>query len=99
MSHGPKGIKVMLEIGLPPSPMPQKEKAPDCPKAPVEEQVREAIELIDSGFDSEVEWLMLNRLYDSICKLKKPTPRAMNVKKMIEPVLARFGYHKVTSKG
>lgn len=93
-------IKVMLELPMPaPAPVapPPVEKKPE-PKVSVEDKVREALECIDSGYESGVEWAMINRLYKDLCNLKKPSPRAENLKKMIEPVLAKFGYHGVTSK-
>lgn len=64
----------------------------------VEEKVREAIDLVDSGYCSHTEWLMLNKLYESLCRNKKQGPRIQNLKKMIEPVLAKYGYHKVSTE-
>lgn len=61
----------------------------------IEDQVKDAIDCIDSGYKSDVEWLMINKLYSELEK-KKPTPRVKNLMSMIEPVLAKYGYHKVT---
>jgi hypothetical protein len=96
MTHKVNSIKVMLELPMP-SPAPQAAPAQKSAiqKVPVEDKVREALECIDSGHESGVEWAMINRLYADLCKLKKPTERAENLKKMIEPVLSKYGYHKV----
>lgn len=90
-------IKVMLELPMP-APAPAVQKKLETPKVPIEDKVREALECIDSGYESGVEWAMINGLYRSLCKLKKPSPRARNLIEMIEPVLAKFGYHGVSSK-
>ena len=92
-------IKLMPELPMPaPAPAPAVQKKPETPKVPLEDKVREALECIDSGYESGVEWAMINRLYSDLKKLKKPSDRAENLMRMIEPVLAKFGYHGVTSK-
>ena len=58
----------------------------------LEDKVRDMIELVDSGYDSAVEFIMLKKLYSSLCK-KKQSPRVQNLKKMIEPTLNKYGYH------
>lgn len=94
MKKSPPSIKLMLELPVPaPAPAPVHKK-PEVEKVPLEDKVREALECIDSGYESGVEWAMINRLYADLCKLKKPSSRAENLKKMIEPVLAKYGYHK-----
>lgn len=91
-------IKLMLELPMPtPAPVPVAPKKEE-PEYSVEDKVREALECIDSGHESGVEWAMINRLYADLCKLKKPSKRALNLKKMIEPVLAKFGYHKMAKE-
>lgn len=62
----------------------------------VEDKVRDALDLINSGYVSRVEWSMINKLYESIKGRKDP--RSQNLIKMIEPVLAKFGYHKVSTE-
>lgn len=89
-------IKVLLEVGMP-APG-QIEKKPEIQKIPVEDQVREALECIDSGHDSAVEWSMINRLYRDLKSLKKPNDRARNLMNMIQPVLEKFGYFEVTNR-
>lgn len=89
-------IKVMLEMPIPePKPLiieKASAKEPSEPKESVEDKVKAALECIDSGYDSNVEWSMINRLYRDLKALKKPNDRAKNLVNMIEPVLAKFGY-------
>lgn len=91
-------VKLMVEIGMP-APLPtgprpvQKEE-----KLPVEDQVREMLECIDSGHDSKLEWATINKLYASLMNEKKKTPRIKNLLKMIEPVLSKYGQHQVSEK-
>ncbi len=82
-------ITIAIDLGVPQEPR-------KCPKLSIEDKVKSALELIDSGHESAVEWRMINRLYRDLCKLKK-NPRVENLKQMIEPVLAKFGFHKVTA--
>lgn len=94
-------IKVMLELPMPaPQPVPVQEKKEEKKEdtVSIEDKVREALECIDSGYESGVEWAMINRLYKDLKGLKKPTDRAKNLMKMIEPTLAKFGYHQVPAK-
>lgn len=99
-------IKILLSMKSPPAskpPAPAKnsvqEKHEECCKKPsVEERVKHALELIDSGYKSDIQWIMINKLYKQLCEMKKPSERALNIKKMIEPVLAKFGYHKVAEE-
>lgn len=65
----------------------------DQPQCSVEDSIREVLDCIDSGYDSDVEWIMIRRFYDAICQMRE-TPRIYNLKQMIEPVLAKYGYFK-----
>lgn len=62
----------------------------------VEDRVREAIECIESGFDSQSDWSLLLRLYKALLSYKKEnraSDRMVNLMEMIHPVLAKYGYH------
>lgn len=85
-------VSVMLEMD-PPKPS---ESRPL--RLSVEDQVRQALELVESGYCSNVEWIMINKLYKKLCEMK-PSPRVANLINMIKPVLAHYGYHEVTSNG
>jgi hypothetical protein len=80
-------ISIMLET---PPPEAGKCRYPvrDSEKS-VEQEVREALELIDSGHESAVEWKMINRLARELRKQK--TPRAKRLLDMIDPVLMKYG--------
>lgn len=61
-------------------------------KPPLEEQVREAVTAVESGFESRQEWRMLRNLHAAIKKMINPTERAERILQMIEPVLKKYGY-------
>ena len=82
-------MKLMLKLEMPKEPSPDKKQNIKS----IEDTVREAIELVDSGYCSNVVWILLNKLYEKLCGMKK-TPRVQNIIGMIEPVLAKYGYHK-----
>ncbi len=84
-------LQILLDMGLPPK-QPESKQS----KKSVEDKVREAIELVESGYCSHVEWLMLNRLMTDLKKSKqKKSQRVQNLISMIEPVLSKYGYHGV----
>lgn len=91
-------MRIKLMIGLeapePKSPNSSKKHLP----IPVEDRVREAIELIESDYASGVEWHMLSKLYRDLCNTKKKSKRMVNLINMIEPVLAKYGYHGVDAE-
>ncbi len=89
------GIKVMVGLEMPEPGVTQN----PCKPHSVEDQVRCALDMIDSGYKSDVEWSMINRLYQDLCAMKKKSPRVQNLLNMIEPVLAKFGYHGVAKIG
>jgi hypothetical protein len=79
---------------------PSKEKTADCAcddKPTVEEEVRQAIEMIESGHDSYVEWKLLNKLARELRPRKDA--RSKNLMEMIDPVLQKYGMHGVEEKG
>lgn len=72
-------------------------KYPEKEEKSVEEEVREAIEMIDSGHDSYVEWKLLNKLARELRPRKDA--RSKNLMSMIDPVLQKYGMHGVEEKG
>lgn len=92
-------VKLMVEIGMP-APHPDgPRKMPEEPKkAPIEDQVRAALKKIDSHDESQLEWAMINKLYASLKKMNKKSPRVKNLLKMIEPVMAKYGQYQVAEK-
>lgn len=84
-------LQVLVDMGVP-----EKLRKPEpeaCPRKPIEDQVRESLELIESGHDSSVEFRAINGLYDQLCEMKQ-NKRIQNLRDMIRPVLSKYGYHK-----
>jgi hypothetical protein len=90
-------LSIMIDMPIPsrektsshPQPLPVTDKV-----ASVEEEVKNAIEAIDSGRDSRVEWKLLNKLCRELRKRKDP--RSKNLMKLIEPVMNKYGMHGVS---
>jgi hypothetical protein len=92
----PGCVRVMLEVGIPTvSPAEREEVKP----LSIEDRVRDAIDMIDSGRHSSVQWIMLNKVYKSLSPRRGKSRRIDNLLNMIEPVMAKYGYHKVSSEG
>lgn len=87
-------VRILVELGMP-NGSPSEKPAPQ--KETVEEQVRQALECIESGHDSRVEWITINRIYKYLTGLKRPSARANNLLRMLSPVLSKYGYHGVSS--
>jgi dUTPase len=84
-------VRILVEVAPP-----QPEKTGKSCGMSVEDKVRHALQLIDSGYRSDVEWSMINRLYKSLLRAPK-NERTQSLIEMIKPVLAKFGYHEVTN--
>lgn len=90
-------IQVMLDLGTPGSASQGKRElrpaAEDpCPKRPIEDEIRDSLELIESGHESSIEWRAIQGLYKQLTQLKQ-TDRIRNLRNMIKPVLSKYGYH------
>lgn len=94
--QGSKGTKLVISLQIP-EPQVARATPPPVKRPPLEDQVREALELIESGNESRMEWILLNKIHACLKKKKKLSPRGKNIVKMIEPVLAHYGYHGVSS--
>lgn len=86
-------IKIMLDM---PTPEAGKSKYPTKDEKSVEEEVKEAIEKIDSGHESYVEWKLLNKLAKELRSRKDA--RSKNLMEMIDPVLSKYGMHGVSEE-
>jgi len=64
------------------------------PMTSVEEEVRCAIEAIESGHDSAVEWKVLNK-FARVLRNRKDS-RSVALLEMIEPVMSKYGMHGVS---
>jgi hypothetical protein len=91
-------MKLLINLSIP-EPQPQQPAEPQNPqeqKCSLEDNVRELLDLIESGHESIVEWRVINRLYSDLQSPKyKNNPKAQNIREMIEPILAKNGFHKV----
>lgn len=87
-------LKIMLNMEPPKAgscAYPQKEEKS------IEEEVREALELIDSGHESYTEWKMINKLAREL-RTRKDS-RSKNLLSMIDPILEKYGIYGVEEKG
>lgn len=77
-----------------PAPSETKGKVPlSEQKLSVETKVHDMIDCIESGHNSSVEWIALNKFYNSIKDRKDQ--RSKDLRKMIEPCLSKYGQHGV----
>lgn len=83
-------ITIMLNLGHPGSQ--SRLTPPEKPSKSIEEEVRESLELVESGHASSVEWRALRGLYASLVKLPQNS-RIKQLRKQIKPVLSKYGYH------
>ena len=86
-------IQIMLQTE---PPAPNKNKSIEKPDTSIEDEVKEAIEMIDSGHDSYVEWKLLNKLAKELRPRKDA--RSKNLMSMIDPVLQKYGIHGVSEE-
>lgn len=81
-------VKIQVLTDTPPPPVQQR------PQVTVEDRVRDALDCIDSGYESPVEWRMVVRLFDYLLGKGKRSPREQNLVDMIQPILAKYGYYE-----
>lgn len=90
-------MKIQVMLAMEP---PSKEKTQGCgcedDRTSVEEEVKQAIELIESGHDSYMEWKLLNKLATELRTRKDA--RSKNLMEMIDPVLQKYGLHGVSEE-
>lgn len=89
-------MKLQILLDVEPS-MPKEKYPVEARDTSIEEDVKEAIECIESGHDSVVEWKMINKLYKELRTMKKST-RVKNLIDMIEPVMSKYGLHGVSEE-
>lgn len=90
-------MKILIALGMPEPQAESPAKPKPAERLSIEDQVRDAIECVESGYRSDVEWVLLNKLYKDL-RGRKQTPRIRNLLKMIQPVLSKFGYHGTSSE-
>ena len=88
----------MIHILLDAPPPPQNNQ-PQKPPHSVEDEVREALDCIESGYRSDVEWIMLSKLYKELLNSPKRTPRMESLIEMMKPTMSKYGYHGTEPEG
>lgn len=86
-------INIMLDMPVPAT----KDKnypEPQDKQASVEEEVRCALDAIESGHDSSIEWKTLNKFARTLRDRKDS--RSVALLEKIEPVLSKYGMHGVS---
>jgi hypothetical protein len=85
--------RIMVEVGHPDQPQQPLQQ----PKyVSIEDKVRDALDCIELGVNSNVEWLMLSGLFRKLKEVENPNRRIQNLIHMIEPVMSKYGYHTGT---
>lgn len=70
-------------------------KAP-APGISLEAKVRDMLDSIESGHPSAQDWIAINKFYGTI--KDRTDTRSKALKKMIEPVMSKYGQHGVSIK-
>lgn len=83
-------LTIMIDLGAPKELTRPHED--ECKPRPIEDEIRESLELIDSGHESNIEWRAIKGLYSQLTQMKQ-TSRVKNLRDMIRPVLSKYGFH------
>jgi hypothetical protein len=62
---------------------------PNCRRSP-EEVIREALETIESGYNSEYEWDLVRGMYNRLIGKQKLSNREIELLLMMDPVVTRY---------
>ena len=89
-------LQIMLSMDPPSKEKTSRDYAGKDDVPSVEEEVRQAIEMIESGHDSYMEWKLLNKLAKELRTRKDA--RSKNLMEMIDPVLSKYGMHGVSEE-
>ena len=85
-SKGQIRISLLLQTQPPETSAPR----PDECKTTLEQNVKDAILMVDSHHDCPMEWDYIQRVWDKLQTIKE-TPRIRNLLDMIHPVMAKYG--------
>lgn len=80
-------IIIRLESGGVPS------KSEPVEKIPLETRVRDMIDCIESGHESAVEWITINKIYKHL--EGRTDKKAKAILDMIQPIMSKYGQHGV----
>lgn len=88
-------MKITINLEMPQTDSPYKSQVPALTP---QERVRDALEEIMSGRESRREWSLVSKIYRDLVAKRNLNETEQNIKQMIEPVMAKFGYHGVSSE-
>jgi len=87
-----KKVSVLISLDIPQ--VGTSKADPATQELSVEEKVRAACELIDSGHESRTEWQLIRRLNNYLVRRKDNlTDRQRNVLLMIQPIIEKYGQY------
>ena len=86
MKPKPNHLKIALMLSLP---TPSSQATGKPRKPPVEERVRDAMDLCESGHESLEEWEFLRRVHNYLQKKKKLTSRQARILKELTPFIRK----------
>lgn len=92
MQLGVDNMELLVKLNIPSPGCASTPEKPDKLVIPLEDEIHQMLEKIDSHHESNVEWRAIKRFYTDLCKAKQ-TDRVKNLRKMIRPVLAKYGFH------
>jgi uncharacterized protein YegL len=81
-------MKLSIQLLLEKEP-PQKKQTSSYAKPSIEEKVKDAICMCESGHDSKEDWEFLRKVNNALMKLPNLNSRQKNLLKMITPVLRK----------
>lgn len=85
-------LSLVLKLQLPERKQAPAEAAKTVEKCTPEEQVRKLLEICERGDTSPRPFILLKKIHTALCE-KKQTERVLNLRRMIEPLLGKYGYH------
>lgn len=86
-------MKVSVSVGLD---MPKTRCAKEEGKLSIEERVRDAIDMVESGHESRRDWEFLRRLNNAIMKkynCGKCNERMLNILMTLQPIMEKYGQY------
>ena len=78
-----------IQLVLEKDQVPEKKQTASYRKPSIEERVKDAICLCESGHESREEWEFLRRVHNALMKIKKPNERQKNLISLIAPVMRK----------
>lgn len=90
-------IAIMIEVHQEPPAPTSTEPGPGYGKPSLEQKVRDALEIVDSGHKSDVEWAYIKKVYQQLRPQRDM--RSREICEMIEPILQKYDIHVAAKAG